>query len=210
MAVQAVVVDLDGTLWDSRPWYVLVASRGDTPPFREASEQLASGRAAATVLRESGYSPASFRSLCEAGDPRLVCFPGVLDALGHLRDSGVRVGAATNLPSWMAEPMAEATGVGALLETIVVNTAGRRHKPHPDPLLEAMRRLAATPSASWYVGDENKDAIAARAAGMSFAWAAWGQTLDMPEGSDLMLARPAELKLLAAQPATALKPEGAS
>ena len=39
-------------------------------------------------------------------------------------------------------------------------------KPHPEPLLEAARRLDVAPEACWYLGDHVRDMQAAKAAGM--------------------------------------------
>jgi phosphoglycolate phosphatase len=39
-------------------------------------------------------------------------------------------------------------------------------KPHPAPLLEAARRLDIDPTHCWYVGDDQRDIEAGRAAGM--------------------------------------------
>ena len=40
-------------------------------------------------------------------------------------------------------------------------------KPHPEPLLEAARRLRIDPSLCWYVGDDERDIVAGKAAGMT-------------------------------------------
>ncbi len=47
-------------------------------------------------------------------------------------------------------------------------------KPHPEPLLEAARRLGLPPEQCWYVGDDLRDIQAGRAAGMTTIAAAWG------------------------------------
>ncbi|HWU98195.1 MAG TPA: HAD family hydrolase, partial [Oxalicibacterium sp.] len=47
-------------------------------------------------------------------------------------------------------------------------------KPHPEPLLEAARRLSLPPHQCWYVGDDLRDIQAGRAAGMPTIAAAWG------------------------------------
>jgi phosphoglycolate phosphatase-like HAD superfamily hydrolase len=47
-------------------------------------------------------------------------------------------------------------------------------KPHPEPLLEAARRLKVEPRQCIYVGDDERDIIAGRAAGMGTVAAAYG------------------------------------
>jgi pyrophosphatase PpaX len=49
-----------------------------------------------------------------------------------------------------------------------------RHKPDPDPLLEALRRLDATAADAVYVGDSPFDIRAAKAAGTFAVAVGWG------------------------------------
>jgi len=48
------------------------------------------------------------------------------------------------------------------------------HKPHPEPILTALKRLNAPASSTAYVGDSHHDIIAARAAGVRAVAALWG------------------------------------
>jgi phosphoglycolate phosphatase len=47
-------------------------------------------------------------------------------------------------------------------------------KPHPEPLLEAARRLRVQPGQCIYVGDDERDIVAGRAAGMGTVAATYG------------------------------------
>ena len=47
-------------------------------------------------------------------------------------------------------------------------------KPHPEPLLEAARRLGMAPNACVYVGDDERDIVAGFAAGMKTVAATYG------------------------------------
>lgn len=207
MAPHAVILDLDGTVWDSLPWYAQVAGRGDPVQFSRAMEDLASGKPAARVLQDAGYTKASFRAACRSGEPQLACFPGVIEALSQLRAHGLKLAAATNLPSWMADPMATAAEIMPLLGALVDFGATNRNKPDPEPLIEALRRLDVRQAAeAWYVGDRDQDAVAASAGGLWFAWAAWGTVASVaPEGTDLILHQPADLAKLTEMP-HALRP----
>jgi len=53
-----------------------------------------------------------------------------------------------------------------------------RHKPHPDPILEALQRLGAHPEESAYVGDSPFDVQAAKAAGVRAVAVTWGRIHD--------------------------------
>ena len=47
-------------------------------------------------------------------------------------------------------------------------------KPHPEPLLEAARRLGVAPERCVYVGDDERDIVAGLAAGMRTVAATYG------------------------------------
>lgn len=179
MAAAAVLFDLDGTLWDSHPWFATIAAEGgDGAGHHQA---LAEGTPAATVIRSS-VGERRFPASCAATPPPL--HEGGLEALVALRSEGIPLGVVTNLPGWLALPMIAAAGLEGFFGVVVVYGMTRRRKPHPDPLLLALERLEVRPSpAVWYVGDTDGDAAAARAAGLSFAWVRWGYGAVVPEGA---------------------------
>jgi phosphoglycolate phosphatase-like HAD superfamily hydrolase len=198
LAPPTVVLDLDGTVWDSRPWYAQLIGHDDPAQVSNAQARLASGASAARLLKEAGYTQARFKVACRTAEPPFACFPGIMHALEQLRDYGVKLGAATSLPGWIARPMADVSGITPLLTTLVDYGATSRHKPRPDPLLEALLRLNTEPGqGTWYVGDGHEDAAAAHAGGLQFAWASWGTTSEVPEGVNLTLREPADLTTLA-------------
>jgi HAD superfamily hydrolase (TIGR01509 family) len=49
-----------------------------------------------------------------------------------------------------------------------------QHKPNPAPFLEAVKRLTVEARFCWAIGDDPKDIVAARAAGMYSVGALWG------------------------------------
>ena len=51
-------------------------------------------------------------------------------------------------------------------DTIVAFEDTAQHKPHPEPLLTAVKRLGISPQEAVYIGDAPTDAQAAKAAGM--------------------------------------------
>ena len=55
-----------------------------------------------------------------------------------------------------------------------------RAKPFPDPLLYAAQQLDVTPNETLYVGDDERDVQAARAAGMPVLVAGYGYLGDGP------------------------------
>jgi phosphoglycolate phosphatase-like HAD superfamily hydrolase len=77
-------------------------------------------------------------------------------------------------------------------------------KPHPEPLLEAARRLQREPATCVYVGDDLRDVQAGRAAGMATIAAAWGYLGEGDAieqwGADHLVATPVDLLKLLALP----------
>lgn len=185
MALATVLIDLDGTLWDSAPWYAALLAPGDarecaklTAGFRDA----AGGPRAATLLKQK-YTAAAFGRAAHAEARALRLYTGAQKTLCGLSKQVV-LGVVTSLPGWMARPMLEAVDLADRFE--VIQTAAWRvpAKPHPASLnlaLEAIGRSAATAA---YVGDSDTDAKAASRAGMSFVGAGWGY--GRLEGEDVV------------------------
>jgi phosphoglycolate phosphatase len=70
-------------------------------------------------------------------------------------------------------------------------------KPHPEPLWHAARAMGLAPETVVYVGDDLRDAQAARAAGMTMVAATWGY-LGLGEpvhswGADALMDAPGQL-----------------
>jgi phosphoglycolate phosphatase len=81
--------------------------------------------------------------------------------------------------------------------TVVGGDTTPHAKPHPAPLLEAARRLNVAPHACWYVGDDERDIVAGRAAGMGTVAARYGYLgVDADVGAwaaDAVINAPVEL-----------------
>ena len=185
MAFRALLFDLDGTLWDSHPWYASLAD--DQERFLESLRQ---GRPVATLFRRVGITPARFGRLCHDNISSLVTYPGVRETLEAASAKGVPLGVATNLPRWIAVPMLECTGVMGYFSTVVDYGRTYRRKPYPDPLLAALVDMnLAAGTDIWYVGDSPQDLRAAMSAGLSFAWAAYGYYGESLSGCHAVLAR---------------------
>lgn len=104
-------------------------------------------------------------------------YPGIGDLVVHLDAAGVRTGVVTS----KREPAALATlasvGLAGRVPLLVSALDTRRHKPHPEPLLRALRLLGAHPGEAVYVGDAVVDLRAAAAAGTAGVGVTWGAGL---------------------------------
>lgn len=179
--------DLDGTLADTIPLllaalHAAYAEVGGTPPDQARWLQTL-GRPLRNQLREWENGDAvrvealatSYRDWQRANLERMVRPYEGIDAL--VRALGER-GHPLAIVTGKGEPMARETlavvDLLAPFELIVGAESTSRHKPDPDPLLHALKRLGVPAAGALYVGDAPNDILAARAAGMIDVWAAWG------------------------------------
>ena len=184
--------DLDGTLLDSAPDMLatsnrMLAARGRAPTTLAVLRQHVSKGARAMVA-------ATFPELDEAGRDALVpeflqvyreelgrhsvLFDGVAAMLQALEDDGARWGIITNKAEYLARDVVAGLEWESRCAVLVGGDTYPEKKPHPLPLLEAARRLGVAPSDCVYVGDDERDVVAARAAGMPSIAVTWGYRLD--------------------------------
>ena len=93
-------------------------------------------------------------------------FDGVIEGLERLYGAKVPMAVVTNKDQSFAEGLLERSKLSHYFRFAVGGDALPHKKPHPQPLLEAARRLGLMPQSVWMLGDSANDAKAARAAGM--------------------------------------------
>lgn len=93
--------------------------------------------------------------------------PGASDALRKMRESGLRLGIATNGSGKTAQDIMAYNGVEELFDVFIGADEVAEGKPESDMILEACRRAGIDPGEAVYVGDEVVDAIAGKAAGVA-------------------------------------------
>jgi pyrophosphatase PpaX len=103
---------------------------------------------------------------------------GMESVLVRLREEGRRLGVVTAKRRSTVELAFARVPLAHLFETIVGGDETERHKPDPEPLLLAAKRMGANPSETAYVGDSPFDVMAAKAAGMHAIAVTWGRIHD--------------------------------
>lgn len=202
-----VLFDLDGTLLDSAPDMLATvnrmrATRGLPPMALDALRPHVSRGARA-------MSAAAFPDLAGDVPPELVRefldiyetesgrsgapFAGVEAMLQAIEADGARWGIVTNKPEYLARQLLPRLGWERRCAILVGGDTLPQRKPHPLPLLHCLGVLGVGAEDCVYVGDDERDIAAARAAGMRSVVALWGYRLpdDDPArwGGDLMLDR---------------------
>ncbi len=124
-------------------------------------------------------------------------FDGIAEVLAGIEASGSRWGIVTNKPHYLAFDIVESMGWTQRCAVLIGGDTLPRKKPDPDQLLLACRTLGVEPPKCVYVGDDERDIIAARNAGMKSVAALWGyrQADDDPRswGSDALAETALEL-----------------
>jgi phosphoglycolate phosphatase len=209
---QAVLFDLDGTLIDSAPDLAgaandLRAQHGLPPHAFEALRPMVGAGARGMVGVAFGVKPgdARFEGLRDAFLARYAerllertrVFDAVQPMLRALESAGVRWGIVTNKAARFTEPIVDGLALRTRASALVCGDTTPHSKPHPAPLLEAARQLNLPPATCAYVGDDLRDVVAGRAAGMATLIASWGylgEGAPMHEwGADAILGTPDDL-----------------
>jgi len=87
-----------------------------------------------------------------------------------LADERRPVGVCTLNSEGAAHVALETHDLAAYVDAVVGRDTVAEHKPHPGPLLETVDLLGVDPADVVFVGDSERDAETASAAGTAFAW----------------------------------------
>lgn len=178
----AVVFDLDGTLVNTLELIVQA--------FQHAHERVAGehvdpetakswmGRSLVDIFGDGPRAEALLNAYQEFNLANLETmqhsYEGVVDLLRDLSAAGVKVGIVTSKGRDEAVRSVAASGLTGLVELTTTLEETVLHKPHPDPIHHARRKLDARDEPTVYVGDAIWDVRAAAAAGIDQVAVAWG------------------------------------
>ncbi|MFZ6799478.1 HAD family hydrolase [Undibacterium sp. Di24W] len=185
---KAVLFDLDGTLADTAPDLAAAVNLMRTKraldpapylslrPFASAGARGLIGAGFQITPEHPDYESMRLEFLANYEAAIAIhsqLFSGVEELLNGLGQLNLTWGIITNKAERFTNPLIPQIGLENAACVISGDTTAHA-KPHPEPLLEAARRINVKPSECWYVGDDLRDIQAAQAAGMTSIAAAWG------------------------------------
>jgi phosphoglycolate phosphatase len=207
--VDAVIVDLDGTMVDTLGDFVVALNLmlADLPSLAGAhidratvarlvgkgSEHLIKSVLAhvsvATALAVNADAQAALypeawqsyqRHYLAINGQHAQVFPGVVEGLTHLKTRGLKLACLTNKPTEFALALLKAKGLEGFFSFAFGGDSFARKKPDPLPLLKTCEALGCAPQRTLMIGDSSNDAQAARAAGCPVLLVTYGYNHGEP------------------------------
>lgn len=200
--VRLVVLDFDGTLADSLPWFLgVVNDLADRHRFSRVhldDGEVLRRLSAREILRRLNVPLWKVPIIARDARTRMrselhgiPLFPGTGEALTALVEAGVALAVVSSNSEENIR-----TKLGDLARLIAVWECGAALFGKRYRIARAIRRAGRRPAETICVGDELRDLEAARAAGCLFAAATWGYTLPdalIAAGPDFVLGSLGEL-----------------
>lgn len=182
----AVLFDLDGTLIDSIGLILgsmrFAFAKCRAPQPMDAEWLTGVGTPLRTMFQRYASDDveidrliAAYREHQFANHDELVrCYDGVTATVASLAAAGHPMAVVTSKTETLARRGLERVGLLEFFGTIIGCDSCERHKPHPEPVLNALARLGSQPDEAAFVGDSVHDVEAGNAAGVLTIAALWG------------------------------------
>ncbi len=183
--IQAIILDLDGTLLDTAPDLAAAANavRADFGLPALTLERVASfvGKGAESLMHRAltdsleGVVDASrLRDAMERFEYhyerenglQAKLYAGVPEGISQMKACGLRLACVTNKPYQFSIKLLQQKGLLADMEFVLGGDSLPLRKPDPLPLLVACERFGLRPEQVLAIGDSANDALAARRAGL--------------------------------------------
>jgi phosphoglycolate phosphatase len=201
LPIQAIVIDLDGTLLHSAPELAEAANRMLREMGRSATSQdllmsyIGNGiswlvKRALTGDMHAEPDAALFDEAMPIFEKHYTAlllhskpYPGVLEGLNAMKQAGFRLGCITNKSSRFTDPLLKASGLAAYFDIVLSGDSLPEKKPHPMPLLHSSKFFGVPAGKLLMIGDSRNDALAARAAGCPVFCVPYGYNHGKPVDS---------------------------
>lgn len=191
--IDTVLFDLDGTLVDSAPGLALAANLQRKKcylpplPFEELRVVASHGTRGllkvALELNQDDLVYPYFRDSfledyrqCMLDNSHF--FPGITDLLYILEQRDIKWGIVTNKSEALSHPLFDYLDISGRSSVNVCGDTTPYFKPEPGGLIFAAEQIGKKPSQCIYIGDDERDIIAGKDAGMKTMAVTYGYSLD--------------------------------
>ncbi|HLR65689.1 pyrophosphatase PpaX [Virgibacillus alimentarius] len=191
MSIRTILFDLDGTLIDTNELNIASfiytfeqfnmshtrekIKSFNGPPLRDTFHQID------PIKAENMISMYRKHNLFYH-DHYVRAFPNVNDVLKQLKEKEIKLGIVTTKMRKTAMKGIIKTAIDPFFKTIITYDDVIHSKPHPEPVLQAMKQLGAQAASTLMVGDNYHDIEAGKNAGVQTAGVAWAH-----KGKDILL-----------------------
>lgn len=182
MKIHTILFDLDGTLIDTNE--LIIASFLHTfehyklPITREETLAFIGPSLKDTFDR---VDPAKSEEMIQVyrdhnlhhHDSYVAAYPHVVETLKRLKEENIKLGIVTTKMRTGVNMGLKLVGLAELFDTIITLDDVTHEKPHPEPVIKAMKNLDADAASTLMVGDNFHDIEAGQNAGVQTAGVAW-------------------------------------
>lgn len=191
--IRAVMFDLDGTLLDTAPDFVVVVNQllvEENKPTMPAENIRAGVSNGSKALIRLAFGIEETHEQFERLRQRLLelylahlavytkPFPGISTLLDKLADNNIAWGIATNKPATYTLPLMAALDIHPAPLSVICPDHVARSKPDPESLFLAGKQLNCSPEEIIYIGDHKRDIDCGKGAGSITIAAAYGYVDD--------------------------------
>ena len=193
-SIECVLFDLDGTLVDTAPDFVIALNLLLAQHGKQAldacviSRTVSDGAKALVSLgfgiddKTEGFAPLHTDLLAlylkQIETTRSVLYPGMESLLDSLERAGIPWGIVTNKPRLYATALLSRLSLLSRCPVLVCADDVEEKKPHPESLFLALSTLQCKPERCVYIGDHIRDMQAAKNADLIAIAASYGYLAD--------------------------------
>ncbi|MEC4724105.1 HAD-IA family hydrolase [Shewanella sp. D64] len=188
LLIKAVLFDLDGTLVDTAPDLIAalnlsLAEHGYPQVMVDEMRQVASDGSLALVsaaqpnideTKQIEIQQGLLHHYARVNGKHSQLFDGILVLLDYLDDHSIPYGIVTNKPARFTRPLLTSLELTARMKTVISGDSTLMNKPKPAPMLLAAQQIICAPEHILYLGDAERDLVAAANTNMLGGIAMWG------------------------------------